>query len=132
MSARIYILSSKSSDKTYIGSTTQKLSYRFSHHICHYKEYQQGKRTKNVSSFELIKLGDAYIELLEECTLENRYERERYWIENTPTCINLIKKPRRSNDENKQYHKDWAISHREHLREYQRNYMREYRMKSKL
>ena len=130
MSARIYALRSKTSDKTYIGSTTNKLNNRFNHHTGHYKEYQQGKRTNN-TSFEIMKLGDAYIELLEECNIDNRYERERYWINNTPNCVNVIVRPRRSDDEKKQYHKEWVTDHKESLREYQRNYMREYRAKLK-
>jgi hypothetical protein len=70
--ALIYAIRSSQTDKYYVGSTTRTLAYRFSLH----------KRTGETTSQEIIKYGDAYIELIEECDIEVRYERERYHIEN--------------------------------------------------
>tara|TARA_B110000285_G_C14586250_1_gene364368 strand:+ start:69 stop:530 length:462 start_codon:yes stop_codon:yes gene_type:complete len=59
----------------YIGSTTTTLKKRMSDH----------KSKANVCvSKELI---NPKIELIEECTEEDRYIREQYWIDNTE-CVN--------------------------------------------
>lgn len=123
--ARIYILKNRTSEDVYVGSTTEKLNYRFNHHISHYREFIRGTSKKaRCSSFNIVQCPTAYIELLEECNEDVRYDRERYWIENTPHCINPIRRPRRSNEEKKAYHQEWAERNRETLRQYQREYMR--------
>lgn len=127
--ARVYAIRNISTDQIYIGSTKQKLNHRFNHHKSHYREYLQGKRTDCPTSYEILRCPTAYIELLEECDEEVRYERERVWIENTPNCINVIKRPRRSCEEKKQYHLEWVEEHRSQLREYHREYMRVRRSK---
>jgi len=71
--AKIYAIKSPSVDKVYIGSTTQSLSTRFSEHKSHYKRYLAGKRNYT-SSYALIKLDDAYIELVKECRCNTRQE----------------------------------------------------------
>jgi hypothetical protein len=71
--AKIYAIKSPSFDKVYIGSTTQPLSIRFSEHKSHYKRYLAGKRNYT-SSYALIKLDDAYIELLQECKCDTKRE----------------------------------------------------------
>ena len=71
--AKIYVIKSPSFDKVYIGSTTQPLSIRFSEHKSHYKRYLAGKRNYT-SSYALIKLDDAYIELLQECKCDSKRE----------------------------------------------------------
>ena len=126
MATKIYALRNKTSNQIYIGSTKQKLNHRFNHHTGHFKEYQQGKRKDYVSAYDIMKCPTAYIELIEECSEDNRYERERYWIENTPNCLNT-NIPIRSKTELKEYHKKWAEENRERLRDYQREYMRKWR-----
>lgn len=71
--AKIYVIKSPSSEKFYIGSTTQALSTRFSEHKSHYKRYLAGLRNYT-TSYALIKLDDAYIELLQECKCNNKQE----------------------------------------------------------
>jgi predicted GIY-YIG superfamily endonuclease len=122
--ARVYAIRNTTTDQVYIGSTRQKLNHRFNHHRSHYREYIHGKRTDCPISIEIMKCPTAYIELLEECDEENRFERERFWIENTPNCINQIKRPRRSDEEKKQYYCEWKKQNIEKQREYHRNYMR--------
>jgi hypothetical protein len=87
--ALIYAIRSYQTDKYYVGSTTKPLAWRFSHH----------KSTGETTSQEIIKYGDAYIELIEECDIEVRYERERFHIENG----NVVNKkcPIRSEEEYK-------------------------------
>ena len=58
---KIYTIRSPSTDKIYIGSTIEKyLSSRLNGHNALYKRFLNGK-DNNMTSFELIKLGDAYI-----------------------------------------------------------------------
>jgi hypothetical protein len=62
--SKIYTIRSPYTDKFYIGSTTQLLSSRFNKH----------KTALQCSSKEIIKLGDAYIELLEYFKCDTREE----------------------------------------------------------
>ncbi len=66
----IYSIRSPSTDKIYIGSTTQSLQERFTRHKSCCKEYSTNKK-KYISSFEIIKFGDAYIEEYEQFPCED-------------------------------------------------------------
>ena len=80
MDCLIYKVYSKTNpNKVYIGSTSYKLSNRLT---CH-------KTNTRTSCREIISLGECQIEELEKCNSENRYERERYYIE-TLDCVNKI------------------------------------------
>ena len=72
----IYTIRSPHTDKYYIGSTTQILCKRFVDHKSHYNQYLKGN-VQLVTSFKIIELGDAYIELLEEINCENRNQLEK-------------------------------------------------------
>jgi len=85
--ALIYAIRSSQTDQYYVGSTTQTLTQRFSVH----------KSKGDSTSQEIIKYGDAYIELLEECDIEVRFERERFHIENGNVVNKLC--PVRSEEE---------------------------------
>lgn len=116
MSLKIYAIKSKDSNQVYIGSTSkQYLSQRWATHIYDYRQYQLGHH-KYVSSFQILKSPTAYIELLEVCKKEDRYGRERYWIENTSNCVNK-QVPTQTNQE-------WVEKNKEDIREYKRNWMR--------
>ena len=80
---KIYKIVDKTNGRTYIGSTKQRLiSSRMSMH-----------RTENnkCSSKIIIKDNNYYYKLVEECTLDNIKERERFHINNTENCINIQK-----------------------------------------
>ena len=63
---KIYSIRSHQTDLIYIGSTTEKrLSARLSKHRANFKAYLKDKY-HYVSSFEILKYIDAYIELIEE------------------------------------------------------------------
>ena len=72
----IYSIRSPHTVNYYIGSTTQKLCKRFSDHNINYKAYLKGT-VGFTTSFKILKLGDAYIELLEEVNCENRNQLEK-------------------------------------------------------
>lgn len=74
---KIYTIRSYQTDKYYIGSTCQPLHKRLSQHRLNYKTYLNGMYHK-VSSFEMIKYDDNYIELLENYKCENKEQLNRY------------------------------------------------------
>ena len=89
----IYTVRSKSRlDLVYYGSTEQKLCERMSSHRSSYKRFVSGKINNPCTSFQIMALGDAYIELVEEVrvpskkhmhAIEGRYQREN-------DCVNKI------------------------------------------
>lgn len=85
MLGRIYKITSPSTDKIYIGSTTLTLNVRFSLH----------KFNKNCSSIEIMKYGDSQIELLEELEGVDREEllwKERKYQERfKESCVNKMR-----------------------------------------
>jgi len=89
-SGKIYAIKSNRSTMNYIGSTTGSLEYRLSQHRCKFKKYQNGG-SKYLSSFEVIRYDDNYIELVEDFPCENKVElarREGEIIRQTLFCSN--------------------------------------------
>ena len=85
---KIYRLINSTTGESYIGSTTEKLSIRYSKHKYLYKKYvENNKKFKPglyTTAVRLFNDGDSKIELVEEYACESRrelLERERYWIE---------------------------------------------------
>jgi uncharacterized protein (DUF3084 family) len=90
-------------------------------HKASYKMYLDGEY-HYTTSFELIKLGDVDIILLENCPCENKeqlHKRERHYIESTNNCVNKFI-PSRTDTE---YYAD--------NREKKINYSKEYYEKNK-
>ena len=88
---KIYALKSAQTDKIYIGSTIFDLSYRKRKHINHYNSYMRGN-SKYISSFDLCKYDDMYIELIEEYPCENKRQLEKREgvIQREMDCVNKI------------------------------------------
>jgi len=80
---KIYKIVDCENGNTYIGSTKQKyISKRLSRH----------REPTNTCSSKMIINNNNYIyELVEICDFDNVKERERYYINNTPNCINIHK-----------------------------------------
>ena len=70
-------------DLKYVGSTTQKLYKRYSGH-------KSNKSRGQYCSSSKLNLENSIIYVLEECDLNNRSEREKYWI-NEIDCVNDVK-----------------------------------------
>ena len=91
--SKIYKIVSFSTDDVYIGSTCEKyLSNRLGGHRKDYKRYLNGKQ-HYITSYKLLETDDYDIILIENFPCNNKQElhaRERYWIENTPNCVNKI------------------------------------------
>jgi hypothetical protein len=70
---KIYSLRSHQTDKYYIGSTCDALHKRFYKHKLDYKRWKDGKQ-HYVSSYEILKYDDCYIELFENCRCNSKIE----------------------------------------------------------
>ena len=95
---KIYKISSMSRpDLVYYGSTTQTLDIRFNQHV-----------SDNLASKEIIKLGDAYIELVEDYPCKSKKKliaRESYYI-NSNICVNIHMNKKYVNSKVFEYHKN--------------------------
>ena len=91
--SKIYKICSNLSDKYYIGSTTQTLAQRLSKHTSNYKQYIK-TNINHITSYEIIKLGDSYITLIEEHNFNNRqqlFKREGEVMKlNINNIVNMI------------------------------------------
>lgn len=105
---KIYKIWSLQTDKIYIGSTCQPLSGRMSAHRRDYRKYQNGKYPF-VTSFEILKHGDAKIELVELVNATCRAEilaREGHYIR-TLDCVNKRIPDRDKKEYMKEYMKEY-------------------------
>jgi len=86
---KIYCLRSHQTDKIYIGSTVEKLSLRKAKHKNKLKDFSNGKY-HYVTSFELIKFDDCYIELIENYPCKDKAELERRegQFQRSMDCVN--------------------------------------------
>ena len=80
----IYKITNTVTGKFYVGQTKRKLQVRLNSHF-----YEASKRKYNMLLHRSIRkhgIESFKIELLEECTKEDVYEKERFWIK-TLNCI---------------------------------------------
>lgn len=116
---KIYKIISSNTDKIYVGSTCEKyLSKRLQKHKGKFK-----CKKSYYTSFEILKLGDYQIILLESYSCNNRDElraRERYYIENND-CVNK-NIPSRTR---KEYYEDNFEKERKYMKEYRGNHKEE-------
>jgi hypothetical protein len=112
----VYRIWSPSSPLQYIGSTTQKLSQRFGGHARDFRLWQKGKY-HYVSSYDLMKLDDARIELIEAVDTKSKQvlrAREGHWIR-TLECVN-------KRIEGRQQHERYLIHRVERIQEAKERY----------
>jgi hypothetical protein len=86
---KIYCIRSHQTDDIYIGSTIQPLARRMGNHRKEYKHWLNGKH-HYITSFDLLKYEDCYIELLEDypCeTKEQLHKKEGEYIRKMK-CVN--------------------------------------------
>jgi len=136
---KIYALRSYKNEMVYVGSTTQSLSQRLGGHKKKYKIWLNGK-TNWCSSYEIIKQGDYYIELLEYADCKTRAElhkKEGEFIRKME-CVNKLINGR----DKKEYYQDnrrqilekkkiYREKNKERINKYQKEYLKEYREKNK-
>ena len=101
MNGKIYSIRSYETDDIYIGSTKQqKLCKRMDNHRRNYKFYLKNGR-KYMTSCEMLKYNDAYIELIEEvknCTKDELRKLEGQYIRENENCVNKRIEGRTKND----------------------------------
>ena len=89
--SKIYKIVDNTSDKDYIGSTIHKyLSQRLQKHLQIIEDIKRGLE-RYVTSYSILKNNDYDIILIENVNCETADQlkaRERFYIENTPNCVN--------------------------------------------
>lgn len=120
----VYVIRSHQTDDVYYGSTTQMLCKRMASHRACYKCWLN--ETKNyVSSYDILKYDDAYIELVEQVNFENKQEltaREGHHIR-TNKCVNKRIEGRTQ--------KEWFLENKEHVAEYIKQYKEDHKQQAK-
>jgi len=114
--AHIYRIKCNISNKTYVGSTKMTVEQRINCHRALCKQWQLGK-ANFCSAYEIIETNDFQYELLEDCLIEQKKEREAYWVKVSKSEGNNVNAyiPNRSM-------KDWYVDNKErwckHMRDY--------------
>jgi hypothetical protein len=99
--ATIYKITSTAGDKVYIGSTTKTLVERWYFHKAH--RLIESKYNSKIL-FDEYGIDTCSIEEIEKADLDKRFERERFWIENTENCVNRYLPGRTRAEYNKAYY----------------------------
>lgn len=133
MSINIYGIFCKTTWKVYYGSTTMTVAKRLIQHKISYGIFLKNSKARYCSSYEILKNNNYEIKLLEICDVENRYERESFYIRTFP-CVNKVIPGRTKKDymelyykNNKEtrnnYYKIWRENNKEKLKEYNKTYL---------
>ena len=115
--SKIYTIRSYQTDKYYIGSTCDALHKRLYKHRRVYKCYLNGEE-HFVSSFDIIKYEDHYIELLEDYKCETRNELTKREGELIRKYKDEIVNCRIEGRTHKEYYED----NKEKIKEYKKQY----------
>lgn len=121
---RIYKLTSEQTDKIYIGSTFNKLKYRFSEHKYNYNQWQKGK-ANYYTSFEICKYKDCKIELVAEysnVTKAHLEKEEGEIITNEKNAINQRVAGCGFSECPKEYQKQYYIYNGQKLKQLNKQY----------
>jgi hypothetical protein len=116
MKGIIYTIRSHQTDNVYYGSTTQTLCKRMACHRRGYKCWLNGTK-KYITSYEILKYQDAYIEFLEEVEFQNKKElhaKEGHYIRHNE-CVNKVIPCRTKSEyivDNKDKKRDYDIQYR--------------------
>ena len=132
---KIYTIRSHQTDDIYIGSTTQPLYKRIHQHKINFKRWEN-KKYNYVTSYELIKYDDAYIELLELCPCDSKMElhKREGELQREMDCVNKFVAGRIHKESQKVYrenNKDKIKESRKVYRENNKDKIKEYRENNK-
>ena len=119
----IYALKSNSIDVIYIGSTIQTIKERFRLHKKEYKNHQNNIGNY-VSSYEVVKYDDCYVELIKEVVCNKNQLRtiESEEILKHSNCVNIYNPKPRTDEEVKMYDKIYYEKNKEYFKEYFKEY----------
>ena len=112
---KIYTIRSYQTEEFYIGSTIQSLPVRFGGHKRNYKFWLNTQKNY-ISSFEILKYDDHYIELLElySCSCKEELHRREGELIRLHNCVNKVI-PGRTH---KEYYQEYREENKEKLKEY--------------
>jgi len=113
-------------DMKYVGSTTQELAQRLRSH----RSDQRLARPNKYYSSSKLNLYNCIIIELESCDLEDRMEREKYWINKLDT-VNDRKLNGVDKDKKKEYNKEYKLKNRDEILRKGREYQKQYRLLNK-
>ena len=125
---KIYKIISDNTDKIYIGSSCEPtLAHRLSKHRSNYKAWLKDNTNQYITSYEILKLENYSIILIENYPCNNKDElqaRERHYIElNKNIIVNKVIPLRKP----KEYRQDY----KEYYQEYSKKYNKEYHQNNK-
>jgi hypothetical protein len=101
----------RAGDECYIGSTIRKASYRFNDHVYRYKKGHNFCSSYNL--FEKHGITNCTFNILEEVPLEQRFQKEREYIEKNNTVNKAT--PYISAEEKINYYKKRYMDNKERL-----------------
>jgi len=124
---KIYKLVSNETDKIYIGSTCkERLCQRLAKHKANYKDWIKDNNNGYISSYELFKLGNVEIVLLESINCNTKDEllkKEREYIDKyKDILVNNILKPIITKEEIKEHQKQYYKDNRNHILDIKKDY----------
>lgn len=115
---RIYKIVDVGFNKSYIGSTCEKLSVRFNRHKWKYNSYKRGltERTRSFDLFDEFGVDNCKIFLIENfpCSSKEELEAREGYYQEINECINKQLAGRS--------HKQWTQDNKEHLQKYKHNW----------
>ena len=104
----IYRLFCTTTKRSYIGSTKSPLEIRLAVHKCHYNKWLRNELHTYYYSFIIFENNTVEAIIVETVEDESqRYNRERWFIENTENCVNYNipgRKPAEYHLDNREYH----------------------------
>jgi hypothetical protein len=123
---QIYAIRSHQTTGVYYGSTTQSLSKRLHEHKNNYKSYLNEKG-HYISSFEILKYDDSYIELVLDfpCNSKKELNRREGQIIRNNECVNKIIAGRTKQEyyiDNKVKYIEYYNDNKDQKLEYQKKY----------
>ena len=123
---KIYSIRSYQTDKIYIGSTIQPLSVRIGGHKGNYKKYLNDKY-HYLTSFEIIKYDDCYIELIElfSCNSKEELLKKEGELIRSIECVNKCiagRTPKEYYEEHKDENKQYREENKDRIKEYDKQY----------
>ena len=128
---KIYYIRSFKTDDVYIGSTTQKLCQRLQEHKSNYKRFMLDNNCPYLTSFEILKYTDSYIELIEKypCDDKDELRKKEGYYQRELKCVNRNlcgRTPKEWREDNKAYTIEWfriyRITHKDEIKERNVNY----------
>lgn len=89
---KVYLVRSYLTADVYVGSTKETLNRRMSGHRNDYKRFSNGKSKNYCAAYEILKFGDAYIELYENypCGSKEELRKREGEVQRSMFCVNKV------------------------------------------